>query len=548
MVDIAQIKQFNFQYALATQQNLKDINLTVQTGDFITLAGNSGSGKTTLLRQLKKELWPVGKRSGEIIFEGQPLADLSQGLSAQKIGMVFQNPDNQLVMDTVIQELAFSLENIGEKSANIQKRIAELVSFLGFQDLLYASVHDLSGGQKQLVNLASVLILQPDLLLLDEPTAQLDPIATKEFISLLQRVHDELGITVIISEHQLDDILPLSNQLWLMDGGEITYQGPVAGGLAAIWAQPALREFVPDVPHVFLQNELIAPADIAALPLTVVSGKQLIERRQWQLTHTKREIATNDQATILQAKHVSFQYEKNDPYVLDQLNLEVHTGDWLAIVGKNGTGKSTLLKLLIGLLQPRHGAIKLQGKKIGKWAQAELFKTVGYLSQTPSDHFSYDSVRQEFIERARQLKRATPEQVAEEMLAKLGLQTLAERNPQDASGGEQQLIALGIVLLAQPQLLLLDEPTKGLDPIRKRALGELLTRLQAEGLTLIMASHDMAFSARLASQCALLFDGTIVSEEEPYAFFAHNFFYTTTINRMLRSQLPEALNWEEVHA
>ncbi|MSD84212.1 ATP-binding cassette domain-containing protein [Lactobacillus curvatus] len=546
MVDIAQIKQFNFQYALATQQNLKDINLTVQTGDFITLAGNSGSGKTTLLRQLKRELWPVGKRSGEIMFAGQPLETLSQALSAQKIGMVFQNPDNQLVMDTVIQELAFSLENIGETSANIQKRIAELVSFLGFQDLLYASVHDLSGGQKQIVNLAAVLILQPALLLLDEPTAQLDPIATKEFISLLQRVHDELGMTVIISEHQLDDILPLSNQLWLMDDGEITYQGPVADGLAAIWAQPALREFVPDVPRVFLQNGLMAPTDIAALPLTVVSGQQRIDQQKWQLTHHKRELAINDRPTILKAQQVSFQYEKNDPYVLEQLDLAVRTGDWLAIVGKNGTGKSTLLQLLIGLLQPRHGEIKLQGKKISKWAPADLFKTVGYLSQTPTDHFSYDSVRQEFVERARQLKRVTPEQVADEMLTKLGLQMLAERNPQDASGGEQQLIALGIVLLAQPQLLLLDEPTKGLDPIRKRALGELLTRLQAEGLTLIMASHDMAFSARFASRCALLFDGTIVAADEPYAFFAHNFFYTTTINRMLRKQLPEALNWEEV--
>lgn len=546
MVDIAQIKQFNFQYALATQQNLKDINLTVQTGDFITLAGNSGSGKTTLLRQLKRELWPVGNRSGEIMFAGQPLETLPQALSAQKIGMVFQNPDNQLVMDTVIQELAFSLENIGETSANIQKRIAELVSFLGFQDLLYASVHDLSGGQKQIVNLASVLILQPALLLLDEPTAQLDPIATKEFISLLQRVHDELGMTVIISEHQLDDILPLSNQLWLMDDGEITYQGPVADGLAAIWAQPALREFVPDVPRVFLQNGLMAPTDIAALPLTVVSGQQRIDQQKWQLTHHKRELAINNRPTILKAQQVSFQYEKNDPYVLEQLDLAVRTGDWLAIVGKNGTGKSTLLQLLIGLLQPRHGEIKLQGKKISKWAPADLFKTVGYLSQTPTDHFSYDSVRQEFVERARQLKRVAPEQVADEMLTKLGLQMLAERNPQDASGGEQQLIALGIVLLAQPQLLLLDEPTKGLDPIRKRALGELLTRLQAEGLTLIMASHDMAFSARFTSRCALLFDGTIVAADEPYAFFAHNFFYTTTINRMLRKQLPEALNWEEV--
>lgn len=546
MVVIAQVTNLNFQYALATEPNLTNINLTVNNGDFITLAGNSGSGKTTLLRQLKKELWPVGERSGEIEFEGQPLVDLPQSQSAQKIGMVFQNPDNQLVMDTVIQELAFSLENIGVPNANIQKRIAELVSFLGFQDLLYASVHDLSGGQKQLVNLASVLILQPDLLLLDEPTAQLDPIATKEFISLLQRVHDELGITVIISEHHLDDILPLSNQLWLMDQGQISYQGSVTGGLQAIWEKPALRDFVPDVPHVFLQNGLIQPDKITELPLTVVSGKQLIEQRHWQLQHVRRAINVSQAAPILSVKNISFQYEKNDPMILEHLNLTVQAGDWVAIVGKNGTGKSTLLKALVGLLQPRRGEIKLQQKKLAKWASDDLFKTLGYLSQTPSDHFSYDTVQMEFFERAQQLELPNPTNIAQEMLAKLGITYLAERNPHDASGGEQQLIALGIILLSQPELLLLDEPTKGLDPVRKQQLGQLLRQLQNDGLTIVMASHDMEFSARFATQCALLFDGEVVSQEEPYDFFAHNFFYTTAVNRMLRSQLPAALNWEEV--
>lgn len=547
MVVITQVTDLNFQYALAKQPNLTAINLTVKTGDFITLAGNSGSGKTTLLRQLKKELWPVGERSGTILFDGQPLADLPQTQSAQKIGMVFQNPDNQLVMDTVIQELAFSLENVGVSSANIQKRIAELVSFLGFQDLLYASVHDLSGGQKQLVNLASVLILQPELLLLDEPTAQLDPIATKEFISLLQRVHDELGITVIISEHHLDDILPLSNQLWLMDQGRISYQGSVVGGLKAIWDQPALRAFIPDVPHVFLENQLVTADNLAALPLTVVSGKQLVEQQQWQLTQTKRPLPPRTTTPILTVKNVSFQYEKQDPFILEHLNLTVQAGDWLAIVGKNGTGKSTLLKTLIGLLTPRRGTITLQGKRLAKWASADLFAAVGYLSQNPSDHFSYESVAQELVERARQLQLEQPEQSAHAMMAKLGLTDLADRNPQDASGGEQQLIALAIILMAKPQLLLLDEPTKGLDPLRKQRLGELLKQLQADGLTLVMASHDMEFSARFATQCALLFDGEVVSQENPYDFFAHNFFYTTAINRMLRTQLPTALNWEEVH-
>ena len=262
MVAIAQIEQLQFQYALANQPSLAEINLTVNAGDWVVVAGPSGSGKTTLLRQFKRELWPVGQRLGQVSFNGQLLADLDPAVSAQKIGFVFQNPENQLVMDTVIQELAFSLENSGEASANIQKRIAELVSFLGIQDILYASVHELSGGQKQLVNLAAILILQPSLLVLDEPTAQLDPIATKEFMSLLQRVHDELGITIIMSEHQLDDVLPLANKLWLMTNGCLSYQGPVDQGLQAIWQQPTLRDFMPEIPRLFWQQQLTTETEL----------------------------------------------------------------------------------------------------------------------------------------------------------------------------------------------------------------------------------------------------------------------------------------------
>lgn len=225
MVDFLKVKNLNFKYALSNSQSLNNINFEVEQGEFVLVIGDSRSGKTTLLRQLKKELWPVGERNGDILFENENLKEISPIESARRIGMVFQNPDDQLVMDTVIQELAFSLENIGEDSDSIQKKIAEMVSFFGFQDILYTQVNQLSGGQKQLVNLAAVLILQPHLLLLDEPTAQLDPIATKEFINLLQRVHDELGVTIMINEHQLDELLPLSTRLLILEEGKVSFDG-----------------------------------------------------------------------------------------------------------------------------------------------------------------------------------------------------------------------------------------------------------------------------------------------------------------------------------
>ena len=547
MVELIKTVDLNFEYALAQHKSLNDISLSVDSSDFITVAGSSGSGKTTLLRQLKPELWPVGKRTGQILFEGQDITKLSASSSAQNIGMVFQNPDDQLVMDNVIQELAFSLENVGIATDDIQKRIAELVSFLGLQDILYEDVQNLSGGQKQLVNLAAVLILRPKLLLLDEPTAQLDPIATKEFVSLLKRIHDELGIAIVMNEHVLDDVLPLSNKLWIVKDGCLAYTGTVSSVLQQLWQDPDLKEFVPDVPYVFLNNHL----DVAKqLPLTVVNGRNLFQQqtikfRQELISHTANE----KQSPVLQTKHVSFEYDKNGYYVLDDVNLSIRENDWLAIIGKNGTGKTTLLKVIMGLLDARRGTVKLLGKSLKSWDKDKdrFHQEVSYLSQTPADYFSYDTVLQEYVERGKQLHLTDPDVAAHDMLSAMTITQIANQNPHDASGGEQQLIALGLLLLSRPKLLLLDEPTKGLDPIRRQSLGKILQRLQAEQqLTIVMVSHDMAFSAKFANQCALLFDGRVVSQDEPHRFFAENFFYTTTVNRLLRYQLPEIIDREEV--
>ncbi len=549
MVELIKTVDLNFEYALADHKSLNHVDLSVDSSDFITVAGSSGSGKTTLLRQLKPELWPVGKRTGEILFEGKPISEMTAAESAQNIGMVFQSPEDQLVMDNVLQELAFSLENVGMAPNDIQKRIAELVSFLGLQDILYANVQNLSGGQKQLVNLAAVLILRPKLLLLDEPTAQLDPIATKEFVSLLKRIHDELGIAIVMNEHVLDDVLPLSNKLWIVDNGEIAYTGDVSTVLSQLWEQPKLRAFVPDVPYVFLNNQLTTKLDLKQLPLTVVKGRDVLQQNQIGFKQERLDNTPPNASKKLAAKvsHVSFEYDKNGYYILDDLNLSVNENDWLAIIGKNGTGKTTLLKVIMGLLPARRGSSKLLGKRVKSWDKTEFYKQVCYLSQTPSEYFAYDSVMEEYVERGKQLGLADPEAAAKDMLEQMTITHVADQNPHDASGGEQQLIALGMLLLSQPKLLLLDEPTKGLDPIRRTKLGNILKNLQTkQGLTIIMVSHDMAFSAKFANQCALLFDGKIVSQEEPHAFFAENFFYTTTTNRMLRYQLPEVIDRGEV--
>jgi energy-coupling factor transporter ATP-binding protein EcfA2 len=532
MVAYAEIKNLTFQYPNETKPALSSVSLAIPKGQFVVLAGRSGSGKTTLLRHLKKELQPIGRCSGEVLYEGQHVQELSPMQSAQEIGMVFQNPENQLVMDTVIQELAFSLENLGYDTSTIQKRIAELISFLGFQDLLHRSVHTLSGGQKQLVNLAAVLILQPRLLLLDEPTAQLDPIAAKEFLTLLKRIHEELGITIIMSEHRLDDVLPLADRLVFMESGSVLYDAPPVEVMAYLWERNELRLYLPQIPRLFLEWGVTVP------PLTVRDGQRILPN----LTPVQSSVYERKKRNVLlEAKGIYFQYEKNGALILQNLSLAIQKGEWVSLVGKNGTGKSTLLTVLAGLRSIRRGKLLWEGKQLHK-TDAQI----GYVSQQPSYHFTQDTVWEELFLQAQELGYKQPEEVVTALLSRFHIEGTKRRHPHDCSGGEQQLLAICSVLLQRPKLLILDEPTKGLDPEKKEELAKQLSQLQNEGTTIMMATHDVEFAAKYTDCCVMLFDGQIISEHTPQQFFSENFFYTTAINRLVRKQLPQALIWEDV--
>ncbi|KEK23267.1 cobalt ABC transporter ATP-binding protein [Bacillus gaemokensis] len=541
MVAHAEIEDLSFTYADESGQALTNISLSVSQGEFIVLAGPSGCGKTTLLKHFKKEVLPLGNRVGNVYYDGTSLQDMPNLLSAQEVGMVFQNPENQLVMDTVIQELAFSLENIGLASHVIQKRIAELISFLGFQDLLHQSVHTLSGGQKQLVNLAAILVLQPKLLLLDEPTAQLDPIAAKDFLGLLKRINEELGITIIISEHRLDEVIPLATRVLFMNNGEIIYDGNPQTVISKMWELEEFRPFIPQIPRLFLEW------NIEQIPFTVREA-QLQIRSELPIKDEVQHISKIEtKEVILQAEHISFQYEKHSPFILRDLTLSIEQGKWTALVGKNGTGKSTLLTILAGLQKARRGKVRWNGNVIHKIDSKERFKRIGYVSQHPYYHFTFDTVWDEVFERANELYGDRGKQVTEDMLKRFWLHSIRNRHPHDCSGGEQQLIALCTALLSKPSLLLLDEPTKGLDPEKKERLGQLFQELQKEGTTIVMATHDIEFAAKYVDYCMMLFDGNVITDDVPKQFFSNNFFYTTSINRFIRKQLPYALTWEDVY-
>lgn len=519
----------------------------------MVLVGPSGCGKTTLLRHLKRELTPVGTGSGIIRYKGKPLAELPAERAAGDIGMVFQNPDAQIVMDTVWHELAFAMENLGYPPSVMRSRLAEMAGLFGLEPLLHKPVHELSGGQKQLLNLASVLLLQPKLLLLDEPTSQLDPVAAREFIQTLHRLNEELSMTIIISEHRLEEVLPLADRVLLLeDGALLASCSPREFVREAGDAQHAARRaYLPTASRLFLALSPEEELPLEAIPLTVREGKRWLygHAAGGQVTvavstphHDAAERpgrSAKPAAPLLNAREVTFRYEQEGPEVLRKLNLSLHQGELLAILGGNGAGKSTLLHLLSGLAKPQRGKVEL-AKGV----------TTGFLAQNPLLYFSYDTVIEELRHMASvagwSKEAAKPE--TDRLLEIFQLHQVLESHPHDLSGGQQQKLALAMIMLLKPEVLLLDEPTKGLDPEAKSRFAALLGQLLEQGISIVIVTHDVEFAARHASRCALLFDGSITAEGTPAAFFSSNYFYTTAVNRMVRDLLPQALTIEDVIA
>lgn len=541
MDELMQVKQLTFTYPQQTIPALQNIQLTVRPGDFLALVGATGSGKTTLLKQLKRELIPAGTTQGQVWYAGQAVQTLDQATSAQQIGFVAQNPQTQPIMATVMEELTFPLENLGYSSDVINNRVAELANFLGLDQLLTRAIKTLSGGQVQLVNLASVLALKPRLILLDEPTAQLDPTTAQNFLNVLRQVHDELGITIVLTEHRLSRVLALANRLVILQHGQLIYDGGVSDGLRKMATVPELAAFVPPIPNFFLQQRI----PVASLPLSIPAGRRALaaEKAHFRLI-PRTPVAAEQSSSLLTAKKVLLDFDQQ--VVLRRLDLTLHQGEWLAIIGKNGSGKSTLLSVLAGLLKPEHGKVRLADQVVWKMRNLPRLQQIAYLSQNPTEQFSGQTVLEELQAQNRLGSQPQSDAAVEQLLADLRLTALADHNVFDLSGGQQQLLGLGLALVTRPKVLLLDEPTKGIDPNTKQQFGQILQRAHAAGTAIIMASHDMDFCARYAERCTFMFNGHVNPPVACREFFTQNFLFTTAVNRLLADQVPTALFSEDV--
>ncbi len=586
-MSIVEIRDFSFSYPEQSRETLSHINMEIEEGSLNVLCGKSGCGKSTLLRQLKSVLAVHGTKTGGIYYQGKNLDEIDQRTQSSEIGYVLQNPENQIVTDKVWHELAFGLESLGYDNATIRLRVAEMASYFGIQKWFLRNVSELSGGQKQLLNLAAIMAMHPKLLILDEPTSQLDPIAASDFLETVKKINRDIGTTVIITEHRLQDIIPQADRVFVMDQGKLLAQGtPREIGKilqdqnhGMFLSMPIPMQIYAGVKNdepcpltvsegrrwmskILADQDTIKTPDFLQTAEDADAGNELISEEETVSKTTASakpslfQKLTHEEVPALEMREVWFRYEKESQDVVRGLSLKVKKGEFYALVGGNGTGKSTTLSLLSRVRVPHRGKILLDGKDIRKYSDKELYRGyLGVLPQSPQSMFLKKTVKEDLYAVIGGRKEQKSDEYDLDMkkaeairgiVSLTNLEGLLDRHPYDLSGGEQQRLALAKVLLLRPRVLLLDEATKGLDAEYKQELGGILKKLQKHGITILMISHDVEFVAEYADRVGLFFEGNIVTSKKAHEFFAGNSFYTTAANRMARHYFPDAVTGKEV--
>lgn len=484
---------------------LSNINFSVAHGEFVTLCGLSGCGKSTLLRLMKPGLFPHGSMKGEVFFDGKLLSPEPDRDTAAGIGFVMQSPEAQLVTDKVWHELAFSCESVGMPSAEIRRRVGEMAGYFGLEELFLRETYTLSGGQKQLLCLASAAALHPELMLLDEPTSQLDPISAQNFIDAVRRLNRDFGITIIVAEHRLEEFLPVSDRVIAIDNGQV-----VADCVPSILAGSLPDKHPLCCALTASQRVFLAAGGKGAAPVSVREGRAsrlcMDYLREHSVQLPEKFCPSGEPVVTIRKLHAA--WDKKSPEVLCGVSMELYPGEIYALIGGNGSGKSTLLKALCGIIKPYSGRIKTrQGARLA------------YLPQELCMLFTHDRVCDE---------------APAEFLDKFDLGRYQEKNPLDLSGGERQRLALAKLLSGKPDVLLLDEPTKGMDAAARHSFSEMLRLLAENGLCVLLVTHDTELASECADMCGMLFNGEILNEAEPSEMFSGNYFYTTPEARLRR--------------
>ncbi|WP_058485477.1 ABC transporter ATP-binding protein [Defluviitalea phaphyphila] len=506
-MEIFKIRDLTYYYPQEKNPALKNINLSINEGEFILLLGNSGSGKTTLGRIFNKIVpeFYGGKIKGNIYGNIE-------------VGMVFQDPERQLVMDKVERELAFGLENIGLETKYMKKRVMETLSFLNIDDIKQSNTYELSGGQKQKVAIGAMLALGNNFLVLDEPTSQLDPSSSAEIMTILKRLNDELGYTIFLIEQKIDRCFHLADRILFMENGEIVYDGEPRSFIS--WAYRYKVNFLPSISHFF------SKLDIKDIPLNIKEGRKLIkniiDKNQFLTSNKKikmKKSKENSLSPIIELKKINFSYD-NKKNVLNNINLTIYQNEILGLMGANGSGKTTLIKLIAGLLKNFRGKRLVNG-------------SIGYLSQNPNDYLFNDTVYEE-LKFTLDNKGIKDDRIIEEILKQLDIYKYKNKNPRDLSSGEKQRVALASILVMRPDILILDEPTRGLNLELIDNLGNILLDIRKKETTIIVVTHDVEFVSKFCDRVGLIFNGEIAQIGSKYEVLTSGIYYSTQINKLFR--------------
>ncbi|MDD4238514.1 MAG: energy-coupling factor transporter ATPase [Desulfotomaculaceae bacterium] len=531
------VENLTYYYPETEKAALRNLNLEIEEGEFILVAGGSGSGKSSLARVLAGLIpdFYGGKVGGKVLFNDKDIRTIDRRKLAREVGLVFQDPEKQIVQTYVEAEIAFGLENLGLCPEEMLRRIAEVISFMNLAPISEAFTANLSGGQKQKLALASVLAMQPRVLVLDEPTSQLDPVSAEEILNLAKRLNEEMGFTVIMIEQRLERCFQLADRVLLMEKGEIAYDGR---------AQEIARDVViRDMPFVPPVARFFAGLDLPSVPITVKEGRKFLGpyfKEKYSTGEIQCDLGCKnlqtanltEQKSVVSLQKLWFAYPGGQE-VLKDVNLDIKEGEFVVILGENGAGKSTMLKHITGMLKPGRGRVQVLGKDVSRNGFKEIRRFTAYLSQNPNDYLFQDTVEDELLFTLKNFD-IKDVSVIDEILERFHLADCRKTNPRELSSGERQRVALASVLVTRPKLIILDEPTRGVDFLLKAELGEILQKETERGSTVIVVTHDVEFAAEFAVRVVMMFLGRIVSDGEKHNVLGKSVFYSPQIGKMCR--------------
>ncbi|BDR69155.1 ABC transporter [Clostridium tetani] len=522
-MEIININNLTFNYPDSKQSAIKNINLTVNEGEFILIVGPSGCGKSTLIRLLNRVVpdYYGGIIEGEVSISGRNIEFLDKKQVIENVGMVYQHPEKQIVLQDVEREIAFGLENFNTDINTMKRNVFEVISLLGLNKIRDKQTTEISGGEKQRVAIASVVSMDPQIIAFDEPISQLDPISAEEVLNSIKRLNRDLGKTIILVEQRLDKCFHMADRIIFMENGEIIGQGTPKN----IPENIVNKYHLPTITYIFKE------AGLQTLPITVKEGRDIIRNNKFQ---DLKEDDLKFKEVVMEIEKLNFEYERGYK-ILKDLSFKLHRGEIMTVMGENGAGKSTLFKIIAGMIDKYKGKVLIDNKNIKSLKLKERIKKIGYLSQNPNDYFGRKTVFEEVGYTLKNIGEYKEEKV-EQVMKLLNISYLEDKNPRDLSGGEKQRVAIACTIITDPEILILDEPTRGMDAEAKENLGEIIKTLAEVGKSIVVITHDSDFAGDYSHSVMLMFNGEIVAKGCARDILYNSMYYSPQISKIFKNK------------